>query len=230
MTDLMLLLVLSGTVNNGYEGNKSCQLQVSVSHNKLLCSDFRKILTVSKRLPKGVMVEIDDHCLERIQKIARRFIYCVENPYKVGLHWISYAVCTFHIYSSTKTKLWGLLYFLNCIILYTLSSYNNFMWGVDSFNYILSFMWLWIVVGRIICRMSLKVLFKLRCWVPIIAVMVQLYYNFTLIDYYAAIILYLLLISGYVLFGLGLFPLCYYLGNKFCGRRRSGVRYKYKFV
>ena len=61
---------LNGTVNNGYEGNKSCQLEVRVLYNEFLCSDLRDIHNISKQLPKGVTLIITD-CLTMTAKILR---------------------------------------------------------------------------------------------------------------------------------------------------------------
>ena len=79
-------------------------------------------------------------------------------------------------------------------------------------------------MGRAIVCASLKLLFKTWGWVLIIAVMVQL--DFKLVDYQLFAFLYFLLVLGYVLFDLGLFPLWYYLGvcySKFYGSLRSYV-------
>ena len=78
-------------------------------------------------------------------------------------------------------------------------------------NNILSLPWSWIVVGKLIFCVSLKLLPKPWGWVliTIIAVMVQLYFiNLTFFDY---AFMYIFLILAYVLFHLVLFPLWYYL-------------------
>ena len=210
----VFISALNGTVNNGYEGNKSCQLKVSVVHFGFLCSDLRDILEISKQLPKGVMLINDDQCLnmtifERILKRLKYYLGKNHPPKEAGFQWVSYVVCTFHIFHSTRTPLWGLLYFCFCLSLFILSSFN-YLVQVDVFIFILSLLWSWIVVGRLIFFVSLKLLSKPWGWVLIIAVMVQLY--FKLIDYQLFAFLYILLILGYVLFDLGLFPLCYYVG------------------
>ena len=118
--------------------------------------------------------------------------------------WISYVVCTLHIFYSTRTLLWGLLYFVCCLSLFILSSFN-YLVQVDVFIFILSFLWSWIVVGRLIFCVLLKVLFKPRCWIfiTIIAVMVQLHFiDFELIYYKLFVVLYIGLISGYILYHL----------------------------
>ena len=100
--------------------------------------------------------------------------------YYVWLQWISYAVCTFLIFRLTRTKLWVVLYFSCCLNIYILSSFN-YLVLVGYFNFTLSFLWFWIVVGR---HVSVKLLFKPRCWVLIIVLMVKLYFiDLKLIDY-----------------------------------------------
>ena len=136
---------------------------------------------IRKQLPKGVMLVTDYFriCLEITESISRFEYYLGENHHStdVCLQWISYVVCTFHIFYLTRTPLWGLLYFSCCLSLFILSSYN-YLVQVDVFIFILSLLWFWIVVGRLILYVSLKILFKPWYWVliTIIAVMVQLYF------------------------------------------------------
>ena len=112
----------------------------------------------------------------------------------------------------TRTLLWVLLYFCCRLSLFILSSFN-YLVLVDYFIFIVSFLWSCIVVGRLIFNVSLKLLTKSWGWALIVAVVVQLYFtDFKLIDYQLFAFLYIVLISGYVLFDLGLFPLWYYLG------------------
>ena len=160
---------LNDTVNNGHERNESCQLQVSMFDNEFLCSDLRDILTSTKKLPKRVTLNIDSRCLPS----SRHFLPFSFSPlqqkagkndrlyYDVWFQWISYAVCTFHIFLSTKTKRWVLLYFCCCLCLFILSSFN-YLVQVDYFIFIISFLWSWIVVGKLIFCVSLKLLFKPR--------------------------------------------------------------------
>ena len=54
---------LSATVNSGYEGNKSCQLKVSVYDNEFLYSDLRDIFRISQQLPKVVTLITTSECL-----------------------------------------------------------------------------------------------------------------------------------------------------------------------
>ena len=183
---------LNNTVNNGYERNKSCQLVVSMIGNKFLCSDLRDILTISKKLPKGVTLNIDSHCSKMTNKIlnksehsvgedylpsSRDFLPFSFSPsqqktgknyrlYDVQFQWICYVVCTFHIVYSTRTKLWGLLYFCCCLSLFILSSFN-YLVLVDYFIFIMSFLWCWVVVGKLIVCASLKLLFKPWGWVHV---------------------------------------------------------------
>ena len=72
---------LKGTINSGYEKDMSCQLVVSMLYNKLLCSDLDNILTISKKLPKGVTLITGDYCLEVADKILKRFEYYVGENY-----------------------------------------------------------------------------------------------------------------------------------------------------
>ena len=214
---------LSDTINNGYERNESCQLEVHMSRNKFLCSDLRDIHTISKKLPKGVTLITGDDCLkmtnhlEMTEKLLNRFKYYlgkIHPPSESGLQWIFHAVCTLHIFYSTRTLLWVLLYFVCCLTLFIPSLFNHLVWA-DYFIFTLSLLWPWIVVGRLIFCVTLKLLSKPWGWVliTIIAVVVQLYFtDFKLIDYQLFALLYIVLISGYVLFDLGLFPLWYYLG------------------
>ena len=171
---------LNDTVNSGYEGNKSCQLQVSVIRNAFLCSDLRDILDISQQLPKGVMLITGSNCSEMTEKRFKYLKYLGENhpTIKAGFQWISYVVCTLHIFYSTRTPLWGLLYFCCCLSLFILSSYN-YLVQVDFSILILSLLWSWIVVHRLILYVSLKLLTKPWGWVliAIIAVMVQLYFT-----------------------------------------------------
>ena len=174
------------------------------------------------------MLLTGNDCLELIDKILNRFVYYVgeDHPsYKIGLQWISYISCTIHILLSTRIHLLGVLYLFCCLTLYILSSFN-YVVQVDYFIFTLSFLWSWIVVGRLIVCASLELLFKPWGWVLIIAVMVQL--DFKLVNYQLFAFLYFLLVLGYVLFDLGLFPLWYYLGvccSKFYGSLRSYVDY-----
>ena len=218
---------LNGTVNNGYERNESCQLQVSVLYNELLCSDLRDIHTISKKLPKGIQLNTHDSCFNMTEKILKRIVGRNHGPpIKVVFQWIFYTVCTVHIFLSTRTPLWGLLYFLGCLTIFILPSFNK----VDYFNFVLSLLWSWIVVGRLIFCVSLKLLSKPWGWVLIIAIMVKLYIDYKLIDYQLFALLYIGLIFGYVLFDLGLLPLCYYLGiccSKFYGRLWSYLGYEF---
>ena len=192
---------LNDTVNNRHERNKSCQLVVSVYNNRSLCSDLRDIRTISKKLPKGVKLITAYECLNMTKKILKRFKYYLgknHHPIMAGLQWISYAVCTFHIFS--RAPLWGLLYFCCCLSLFILSSFD-YLVHVDYFSFIVSLLWSWIVVGRLIFCTSLKLLSKPRCWVLIlmIAVVVKLcFINFKLIDYQFFVVLYIGLISGYI--------------------------------
>ena len=144
-----------------------------------------------------------------------------KNNYDVRFQWICYVVCIFHIFYSTRTLLWGMLYFGCCLSVFILSSIN-YLVQVDYFIFIVSLLWSWIVVGRLIFCVSLKLLSKPWGWVLIIAVVVQLYFtDIKLIDYQLFAFLYFVLISGYVLFDLGLFPHWYYVGiccYKFYGR------------
>ena len=99
---------------------------------------------------------------------------------------------TFHIFYSTRTPLWGLLYFCCCLSLFILSSFD-YLVQVDAFIFILSLLWSWIVVGRLIFFVSLKLLSKPWGWVLIIAVMVQLYFtDFKLTVYQLFAVLYYL--------------------------------------
>ena len=179
----VFISALNGTANNGYEGNKSCQLKVSILYN-FHCSDLRDIHTISKRLPKGVTLITGHDCLKMTHKMPNRLEYHFRKNYlssfqdflpfsfsplqhkagknyplyDVRLQWISYAVCTFYIFHSTRTKRW-VLYFFCCLTFFILSSYN-YLVQVDYFIFILSLLWSWIVVGRLVFRVSLKLLFK----------------------------------------------------------------------
>ena len=219
---------LNGTVNNGFEGNKSCQLQVSVFDNEFLCSDLRDIRTISKQLPKGVTLITGSKCLEMTERIFKRLEYYLRknhHPNKAGFQWIFYVVCTFHIFYSTRTPLWGLLYIVCGLGLFILSSFN-YLVLVDVFIFILSLLWSWIVVGRFIFYVSLKLLSNPWGWV-LIAVMVQLY----IID--LVLFMYIFLILGYVLFHLVLFLLWYCLViccSKFYDRLCYYVGYEFFYV
>ena len=200
-----------------------------MSRNRLLCSDRQDILTISKKLPESVMLLTGNDCLKLIDKILNRFVYYIgeDHPsYKIRLQWISYIACTIHIFLSTRIPLWGVLYLFCCLTLYILSSFN-YVVQVDYFIFTLSFLWSWIVVGRLIVCASLELLFKPWGWILIIAVMVQLYFvDFKVVDYQLFAFLYFLLVLGYVLLGLGLFPLWYYLGvccSKFYGSLKCYV-------
>ena len=222
---------LNDTVNNGYEKNKSCQLKVHMFGSKFLCSDLRDILTISKKLPKGVALKTASYCLEMTEKIFKRIEYYLgknHHPIEAGLQWISYVVCTLHIFYSTRTPLWVLLYFVRCLSLFILSSFN-YLVQVDIFIFIMSFLWSWIVVGRLIFCMSLKLLPKPWGWVliTIIAVMVQLYFIHLTFFHYAFI--YFWGVLGYVLFRLILFPLKYLsiYCSKFYGRLWHYLGYEF---
>ena len=172
---------LSGTENNGYERDKSCQLKVIVSYNGLLCSDLSTIRT---KLPKRVMLDTaGDYCVEPTDTTLNRSEYYVSNNflpsfrdslpfsfshleqkagkkyYKVLFQWIFYFVCIFFIFHSTRTKRWGLLYFFCCLTFFILSSYN-YLVQVDYFILIVSFLGSLIVAGRLIFHVSLKLLSK----------------------------------------------------------------------
>ena len=192
---------LNGTVHNGYERNKSCQLKVSILHNEFHCSDLRDIHTISEQLPKGVMLITGDDCLEMTEKTFKEFEYYlgkIHPPSESGLQWIFHVVCTFHIFYLTRTPLWVLLYFVCCLCLFIPSLFNCLVW-LDYFIFTVSLLWSWIVVGRLIFCVSLKLLSKPWGWVLIIAVVVQLYFtDFKLIDYQFFAILYVVLILGYV--------------------------------
>ena len=148
----------------------------------------------------------------------------------IEIQWGFRAVCIFHIFYSTRALLWGSLYFFCCLIISILSSYMYLVW-VDDFIFTLSFLWYWIVVGKLSFFVSLKLLTKPWGWALIIAVVVQLYFtDFKLIDYQLFAFLYVVLILGYVLFRLVLFPLWYCFGiccSKFCSRLWSYVGYKF---
>ena len=154
--------------------------------NEFLCSDLRDIRTISKQLPKGITLITGGYCLEMSQMTnnvgedylpsSRDFLPLSFSPlqqkgknycfYDAGFQWICYVICTFHIYHSTRTKLWGLLYFFCCLIIY-ISSLFDYLVFVNYFIFIVSFLWLWIVVGKLIFCASLKRLFKSRCWVHV---------------------------------------------------------------
>ena len=71
----VFISALSGAVNNGYKGNKFCQLEVSVIHIELQCSDLRDIRTIRKQLPKGIRQITDGLCLEMSERIFKRLKY-----------------------------------------------------------------------------------------------------------------------------------------------------------
>ena len=201
---------LNDTVNNGHERNKSCHLVVNVYDSKFLCSDLDDIHTISKKLPKGVTLRIGSDCLNMTEKIMGKFIYyvltmIVYGSDKIGLQWMYYkrglglivcTACTF-FFTFTITPRWKLFCCSCCVILYILSLLN-YLGFVD---FILSFLWSWIVVGRLIFFVSLKLLFKPWGWVLIVAVMIQLYFiDFIRIAYQLFAVLYIVFILGYVLF------------------------------
>ena len=47
--------------------------------NKFLCSDLRVILTIRKKLPKGVALETGDDCLNMTEKIYKRSAHYLNN-------------------------------------------------------------------------------------------------------------------------------------------------------
>ena len=153
----VFISALNGTVNSGYKGNKSCQLKVSLTHNRLLCSDLIDIDIIRKRLPKRVTLITGDDCTDKM--LYHHFLSYSYRLYDARLQWISYAVCTFHIFHSTRTKRWGLLYFFCCLTFFILSSYN-YLVQVDYFILIVSFLGSLIVAGRLIFHVSLKLLSK----------------------------------------------------------------------
>ena len=113
------------------------------------------------------MLLTGNDCLELIDKILNRFVYYIgeDHPsYKIGLQWISYIACTIHIFLSTRIHLLGVLYLFCCLTLYILSSFN-YVVQVDYFIFTLSFLWSWIVVGRLIVCASLELLFKPWGWI-----------------------------------------------------------------
>ena len=208
------ITALVDTVNSGHKEDKSCQLKVRVSNNayRLLCSDLRDILVVSKTISKKlleeeVMLKASSNCLEMTKKILSRFEHYNgkdhEPPYMIWFQWISYSVCTFYILLLTQKPRWSLLYLACCLYVYILSSFN-YLVQVDSFIFTVSYLWSWIVVGRLIFCVSLKLFSKPWGCILIIAVVVQLYFiEFKLIDYQLFAFLYVVLISGYVLYSLG---------------------------
>ena len=195
---------LVDAVKNGHKENKSCQLRVRMSSNvyRLLCSDLRDIVTISKTYGE-VTLNASSTCSEMTKKILSRFEHYVgkdhEPPYMIWFQWISYSVCTCYILLSTQTPRWSLLYLVCCLTSYTLSSFN-YLVLVDHFIFTLSLLWSWIVVGRLIFVVSLKLLSKPWGWYIIIAVVV-IGKNHRLIDY-QFFVLYIGLISGYILFRL----------------------------
>ena len=223
---------LSDTVNNGYERNKSCQLEVRMFGNKFLCSDLRDILTISKKLPKGVTLKIGSHCLNMTEKILNRIGFHLGkkyHPVKAEFRRKFYAVFTLHIFCSTRTKLWGLLYFVLSLFMSLLSSFDYFV-RVDYFIFIVSLLWTWIVVGRLFFCVALKLLPKgPQGWAlfTIIPAVVELYFIYpTAPDCFS---IYIFFILGYVLFRLILFPLKYLsiCCSKFYGRLWSYVGYEF---
>ena len=257
---------LSDTVNNGYERNKSCQLKVRMFGNKFLYSDLRDILTISKKLPKGVTLKTDSPCLKMSEKILKRiehFLGKNHPPNEAVLQWIYDVVCTFHIekilnrigyhfrekyhpgkgwfrrsfygfctlgiFYSTRSLRWGLLYFVLSLFMSILSSFN-YLVQVDDFIFILSLLWCWIVMGRCIFCVSLKLLSnRPHGWAvfTIIPGVVRLYFIHFGVIY--CVFIYIFLILGYVLFRLILFPLKYLsvCCSKFYGRLWSYVGYEF---
>ena len=147
-----------------------------------------------------------------MNKILEIFIYYIgehQPSHDIEIQWISYAACTLCILYYTRTQVWGLVYFCCCLITFVLSSFNYLLW-IDYFNFILSFLWFWIVIGRLTFHVTLKLLFRSwgRILIIIIAVIMKLI-DFKLIDYQLFAFLYILSISGYVIFGLVLYPLWY---------------------
>ena len=199
------LFALLHAVDNGHKEDNSCQFRVRVSSNvyRLLCSDLRDIVTVSVTWPGKVTLNATSNCLEMTEKILSRFEHYVgkdhKPPYMIWFQWISYSVCTFYILLLTQSPRCSLLYFVCCLTIYILSLFN-YLVLVDYFIFIMSLLWSWIVVGRLIFCMSLNLLFKPRYWVLILitAVVVRLY--FKLIDYQFFVVLYIGLISGYILY------------------------------
>ena len=229
---------LNDTVNNGHERNESCQLEVSVIGNKFLCSDRRAIRTISKQLPKGVHLT-GGGCLNMTEKMKKRFIYyvltmIVYGSDKIELQWMYYkrglglivcTACTFFL-TFTITPRWKLFCCSCCVTLYILSLLN-YLGFVDYFIFTLSFLLSWIVVGRLIFCVSLKLLSKPWGWVLIIAVMMKLYFiDFKLIDYQLFAVLYILFILGYVLFYV-LFICVGICCSKFYGRLWSYLGYEF---
>jgi len=204
------ITALVGTVNNGQE-DKSCQLKVRMSNGvyRLLCSDLRDVLAISKKLSEGeMMLNTSSNCLVMTEKILSRFERYVgkdhEPPYTIWFQWVSYSVCTFYInLLSAKNPRWSLLYLVCCLTIYILSLFN-YLVQVDSFIFTMSYLCSWIVVGKLIFCVSLKLLSKPWGWVLIIAVVVKLYFtDFKHIDYALIAFLYIVLISGYVFCSFG---------------------------
>ena len=128
----------------------------------------------------------------------------ISSSAKMHLQWTCYVACTLHIFHSTRTLQECLLYVCCCLVFYILSSFNYpfFLW-VNAFNFVLSLLWSWIVVGKIFC-VSLKLLFKPWGWI-FIAVMVQLYFNdFEYDDVIQLLVLCIFLVVGYAFFKLAL--------------------------
>ena len=123
----------------------------------------------------------------------------------------------------------GCCIFCCCLGIFMSSSFN-YLVLVDLFIYLMSLLWSWIVVGRLIFCTSLKLLSKPRCLVliPIIAVVMQLYFIHLTFFHYAFIYIYFL-ISDYVLFRLILFPLKYLsiCCSKFYGKLWSYLGYEF---
>ena len=173
-------------------------------YNKLLCSDLKYI---SEHVPKGVVLTTGDKCLATIRKILNiLFQYYIGNNHplyvRVGIQWIPYAVLTFQLIYSIETPLWGLLYLFFWLTTFILSSFK-YLVLVNYFNFTLALLWFWLVVGRLIFCVSLKLLSKPWGWVLIIGVMVQLYLNFNDFIYQLFAFLYILLVLVHVLFHLG---------------------------
>ena len=164
------------------------------------------------------MLNTSSNCLVMTEKILSRFERYVgkdhEPPYTIWFQWISYSVCTFYInLLSAKNPRWSLLYPVCCLTIYILSLFN-YLVQVDSFIFTVSYLCSWIVVGKLIFCVSLKLLSKPWGWVLIIAVVVKLYFtDFKHIDYALIAFLYIVLISGYVFCSFGLLILGHVLSG-----------------
>ena len=151
------------------------------------------------------------YCSKMTEKMLKKFEYYLGKnhaPIKPGFQWISYAVCTFHIFIQLEHYCGGCC--ICCLSVFILSSFD-YLVKVDFFTFILSFLWSWIMLGRLIFFVSLKLLPKPWSWVliTIIAVVVKLY--FIHLTFFHYVFIYIFLILGYVLFRLILFPLKYLL-------------------